>query len=269
MPYSANLYGIRSKRGVVMAGLWFMSDISRFVSKAGFVNVTRPKGHKAFFRNGKRVYTFAYIVSGCMRYDISGQKQVTAIAGTLLFIPKAVEYKAEYLEDESTVKVLTFDFTADPTDQLFQRPFNITSHRIKEVFDTIDHQNGINSMYLVSRLYKLFWLLGEMNVSTDKRFQRLFSAIQHIEQNYSDNVKISEYAKMSGMSESNFRKQFKQCTGMSPIDYRNSVRLNIANKLIQSKEYTVSEAAYFVGFNNMSFFYEAYKRQFGIGKIKE
>ena len=49
-------------------------------------------------------------------------------------------------------------------------------------------------------------------------------------------------------------------TGKSPIEYRNTVRIAAAKRLIKTGELTVSEAAYLVGFNNMSFFYEAYNK---------
>ena len=62
------------------------------------------------------------------------------------------------------------------------------------------------------------------------------------------------------MSESNFRKLFKEYTGKSPIEYRNLIRISEVKKMIDSGEFTVSEAAYLVGFNNMSFFYEVYNK---------
>ena len=71
---------------------------------------------------------------------------------------------------------------------------------------------------------------------------------------------LSYYAGMCNMSESNFRKIFKECTGKSPIEFRNMLRIEEAKKLIDSGEFTVEEAAWYVGFNNMSFFYELYRR---------
>ena len=62
------------------------------------------------------------------------------------------------------------------------------------------------------------------------------------------------------MSESNFRKLFRENIGKSPIEYRNHIRIMEFEKLISSGEFTVSEAAYVVGFNNMSFFYEVYHK---------
>ena len=65
---------------------------------------------------------------------------------------------------------------------------------------------------------------------------------------------------MCNMSETNFRKLFKEFTGKTPIEYRNMLRITEVCKMIESGEYTVSEAAYATGFNNMAFFYEVYNR---------
>jgi AraC-like DNA-binding protein len=61
------------------------------------------------------------------------------------------------------------------------------------------------------------------------------------------------------MSESNLRLLFKEFTGSSLIEYRNRIRITEARKLIDSGEFSVAEAAYLVGFNNMSFFYDQMK----------
>ena len=74
------------------------------------------------------------------------------------------------------------------------------------------------------------------------------------------NNKLSYYAELCNMSESNFRRLFKDYTGKSLIDYRNSLRLLAVQKMIDSGELSISEAAYLAGFNNMSFFYKLYHR---------
>ena len=58
------------------------------------------------------------------------------------------------------------------------------------------------------------------------------------------------------MSESNFRKLFKEYTGKTPIEYRNKIRIDEVVKLLEIGEFAVAEAAYCAGFNNMSFFYQ-------------
>ena len=65
------------------------------------------------------------------------------------------------------------------------------------------------------------------------------------------------------MSEANFRRLFREFLGVSPIDYRNDIRLTHAKNKRQSGEYNVSEAAYKSGFTNLSFFIRLYKKKYG------
>ena len=71
------------------------------------------------------------------------------------------------------------------------------------------------------------------------------------------------------MSEANFRRRFREYIGVSPIDYRNDIRLTHAKNKLQSGEYNVSEAAYESGFTNLSFFIRLYKKKYGHTPKKE
>ena len=77
--------------------------------------------------------------------------------------------------------------------------------------------------------------------------------IRYINDHYNENRRVSEYAAMAYVSESHFRKLFLSATGMTPIEYRNNLRLKFASEMI-CEGYTVSEAAEAVGFNSVSFY---------------
>ena len=93
-----------------------------------------------------------------------------------------------------------------------------------------------------------------------QKYQKLLPALWELKQQYFKNEKISYYAELCSMSESNFRKLFKEYTGNNPITYRNLIRISAVQTLLNTGEATISEAAYLVGFNNMSFFYQVYNK---------
>ncbi len=93
-----------------------------------------------------------------------------------------------------------------------------------------------------------------------KKYIKLLPAISEIKLKYTESKKLSHYAEMCDMSQSNFRRLFKEYTGKTFIEYRNVIRIFAAKAMIDSGEFSVSEAAYLSGFNNMSFFYEIYNR---------
>jgi AraC-like DNA-binding protein len=123
---------------------------------------------------------------------------------------------------------------------------------IEEAEAEYSARNVINVNYYLSYFYKLIYLLQESSEAA-KDILNIVPVIRYIDKNYSNSLKVSELAKMAGMSESAFRKAFNIYTGMSPIEYRNSLRIRHAEELLLSGA-SISEAARSVGFNNITFF---------------
>lgn len=72
--------------------------------------------------------------------------------------------------------------------------------------------------------------------------------------------KLSRIALMSG---SKLKKRFKEVYGMKLYEFYNHNRLSKAKKWIESGETNVKEAAYRIGFSNLSNFSKAFKKEFG------
>jgi AraC-like DNA-binding protein len=71
-------------------------------------------------------------------------------------------------------------------------------------------------------------------------------------------------AASAGMSIPSFCRRFKQKTGMTFVEYLNSVRINNAKKLLQQSKMYVDDIAYECGFNSISFFNRKFKEQTGM-----
>lgn len=74
----------------------------------------------------------------------------------------------------------------------------------------------------------------------------------------------SELAKKLWLSESQTYRKIKAITGKSTAIFIRSVRLQKAKELIKTSDRTISEIAYDVGFNNISWFSRTFKEEFGI-----
>lgn len=99
-----------------------------------------------------------------------------------------------------------------------------------------------------------------LTLPEEKKYRKILPAVEELRTKFYENQKISYYASLCNMSESNFRKLFKEYTSLSPLDFRNHIRMDEVKKMTASGEYSVSEAAFKAGFNNMSFFYELYRK---------
>ena len=115
-------------------------------------------------------------------------------------------------------------------------------------------------LFLASKIYELLHHIESQMILTPSKYLKLLPAIKEIQQYYFKNEKISYYSNLCDMSEPNFRRLFKDYTGLSPIEYRNTVRISNVKRLLASGEFKMNEIAYLVGFNNMAFFYESYNK---------
>ncbi len=81
-----------------------------------------------------------------------------------------------------------------------------------------------------------------------------------VQANFDKPITLEQVGQLCGMSESGLRHKFKAHTGMSLLDYRNSVRIGIAKQLLQQTDWPVSEIALETGFNDISFFNRVFKQ---------
>jgi len=75
---------------------------------------------------------------------------------------------------------------------------------------------------------------------------------------------LTEISGKIGMSRSKFFRYFKMVFGHSPMDHLRDHRLQTARQLLLQGGNSVSEVAFAVGFNNLSYFSKAFFAQFGI-----
>lgn len=61
-----------------------------------------------------------------------------------------------------------------------------------------------------------------------------------------------------------FYKKIKSITGYQPVELIRMMRLKKAAKFIETGEFTVSEVAYMVGYNDIRYFSTSFKKQFGV-----
>lgn len=242
-----------------MEDIRFDGNLNCKITDVGYISVVRNKGFSFSFKQGKPKHTFLYLVSGKMEYNFGKEGKTVVEAGQLLYIPRFLSYDATYIKDGTTTKTIVFD---DENEWFLGigKPFVKKSVEISSVFDTITAENMRNAVFLFAKTYELIYLLQNETVSIPKKYKQLVPAIEQINNRYFENHKISYYAEFCNMSESNFRKLFKEYTGRTPIEYRNGIRIAEVKKMLDSGEFTVAEAAYTAGFNNMSFFYEVYNK---------
>lgn len=119
-------------------------------------------------------------------------------------------------------------------------------------------------------LFALFFALytsysdKKRSPSTGKNIEKLKSVIKYVELNYASPMTIAQMADLAGFSESHFMKYFKNTMGVPFTSYLNSYRLTMAGRLLLQSDDTILSIATEVGFDNLSYFNRAFKKQYGM-----
>lgn len=85
--------------------------------------------------------------------------------------------------------------------------------------------------------------------------------VEHLDDS---SLSIPEMAKALGYGRNKFQKHMRETAGVSPVEFIRSVRLLEAKTMLQQSGLSISEVAYAVGFNNLSYFTRSFKNEFGM-----
>ena len=240
------------------------------LSGIDFLNVKRKKGYSFFCPEGREKNGFIFVKRGKLSYVFQNEEigELEISAGDVLFVPKGEIYSTVYTEDDTTIIIADFDIERGSLPPLLLSPKLIPNYPVDRQFEGIfDSSYPVldeNRSYFCSyKAYEIIWKAISCLQAENPMLSRLAPAINDINRSFCEQKKISYYAELCGMSESGFRRAFREHTSTSPIEYRNNIRLEEARKLIEIGDYRVEEAARAVGFLNTSFFCRLYKKHFG------
>ena len=111
-------------------------------------------------------------------------------------------------------------------------------------------------------LYLLDRVLTDARRHTDIRYP-IHRGVRALTDEWDKNEPIGKYAALCGLSESYFYALFKQSIGVSPVEYRNRIRIDTARGLLESTSLSIEEIALSVGFDTPFYFSRVFKRIMG------
>ncbi|MGW6932440.1 AraC family transcriptional regulator [Lentzea sp. NPDC054927] len=98
--------------------------------------------------------------------------------------------------------------------------------------------------------------------SQDSSLSHIAKAVKWIRENFAESFKVENVARIAGMSESAFYRNFQAVTAMSPIQFQKQIRLQEARLLLATNR-DVTTVSHRVGYDSPSQFSREYRRQFG------
>lgn len=169
-------------------------------------------------------------------------------------------------------------FQSDLTIHQFQNNFDTTKISIepliKSFIDSInfmlDNPSVADENLIITKLKELLLLLSksENSNSINSFVNSLFVPYEYdfndiIQKNIYSNLSIQELAHLSNLSLATFKRKFTELYKASPAKYILEKKLEKSVHLLQFKTKQISEVAYECGFETVSNFDKAFKRQFG------
>lgn len=100
--------------------------------------------------------------------------------------------------------------------------------------------------------------------SYKKNYSRINPAFEYINKNFTSDIKLEKLAELCNISSYHFCRLFKKLTTISPIKYINEYRINRAELLLKTSDFSVTQISYSVGFKDESYFSRCFKQSKGI-----
>lgn len=82
-----------------------------------------------------------------------------------------------------------------------------------------------------------------------------------IADHYQEPAPVAAMVRLSGLPERSFKRRFQQATGMAPLEYVHTLRLEEAKQMLESGDAPVEAIANEVGYEDAGFFSRLFKRQ--------
>ncbi len=225
-------------------------------------------------QNGRCFDGFLFIHEGEAVFNL-GSKTYKAEHDELVYIPYGSRYKMQYVANKNVFtlvdcRLLDGDGNAVRLFEEITVLRSIADKRIKSVIEELRfYANDAGSLGYFKRKELVFNLLGiifdnaSSHDSNDRMYTQLLKGEELLKRTYLSSLPVIEYAKASNLSESGFRALFFRKYGMSPIKYRNLLRINRAVALLNKGEYSVKEVCFECGFENIGYFCRYYKKIIG------
>lgn len=190
------------------------------------------------------------------------------------FVTKQNNFEAFifFIDDQLIKKFLLVNSTKQDKNKIKSTILKTkVSHQITQYIQSLSQvykkSKKINALLEIKVLE--FLLLLELQENSQPLISSLINPIkkrnisEFMEENYLSNLKVSDYATLTGRSESSFNRDFKRFFGTTPKKWLITKRLSKSHELLSNTELNVTQVAMKVGYENVSHFIDAYKKTYG------
>lgn len=233
----------------------------------------RPKGRLDF--------QIIYIASGTghFHFDSPDNETIVPAGNIVLYRPKEFQ-KYEYYGEDKT-EVYWIHFTGNDVKNILRKygfedqkhVFHVgSSMEYERVFKRIIaelQRRQLDYEEMLPLLFRHLLITFERELKREHILKNEYLdremdlAAAYFNEHYNQNINIDEYAHSRGMSISWFIRSFKRYTGQTPMQFILSIRINNAQTLLETTQYSINEVASIVGYDNQLYFSRLFRKQKG------
>lgn len=218
---------------------------------------------------------FVAIFQGTLTIN-SGARRLELNEGDILYIPEGIHYSAVW-EGAPHVEYYNLNVISNSYDSsvssggfALQKVDDLSNsealEEIKKIFLLMQTEERVKKIEALG-LYYLFYAkaLPLLKTAESPKYSSvLIKALDYIEKNYRENFSISDLSCICFVSESRLHHIFTDKLGITPIKYRNQIRIERAAHDLRSTAMSIDDIAFSHGFNSATYFRETFKDYTGL-----
>lgn len=254
----------------ICEGKYYVQQMVVSASKITSVKSICKKGEKIMDR-------LFYITKGVFHIRENGCDEIIAPEGRMIYLPADVEYTA-YWEQPDIASYIAFNYSLY---NISGTPLHLSDQitvvandkngdiykLLKECINTYIQNEKYAALSLQSHFLKLIYTIikgqNRTAIKKDKNSSEIYKAIIYLEDNYMFEITTEQLAEMCNVSVTTFRRMFKKYKQISPMKYKQKLRMTHAKNMLESGVYNVSEVAEIMGCTDLSHFNRQYSAEFG------
>ncbi len=255
---------------------FYRSDLKLSYLSAMFQNHDVTLRYDAYESSPRPDSGFMVLLSD-IEMTYSGEDfEVKLKKGDIIYLPQGAKYIMKHTKPKEPTRIrsclLNFilEDSAGAAPVFSDRPMLLSAEKSRNAATVImdiatELSKTEKSPFKIKALfYTLANSLIGSGVETSAYYHPIRDGIKYLEKNWNRDIKISEVAARCGVSETYFRRLFVKWAGVSPVEYRNTLRISHAKALLSRRSASIAEVAYAVGFDDQFYFSRIFKKLVGI-----
>lgn len=224
--------------------------------------------------NGRPDYLLFYVAKGSEHLFLDCEIKLTE-GSFVIFRPFEKQVHIQKSQKMSEFYYVHFNapenfdlFGFESSTPYFNKPSAKITDLFEEIIDELQTKQTMYEEICTAKLFSIFLMLKRKCEKATNPFgqhsDKISFIIQNMNKEYKENRSLEDYAKMCCMSKYHFLRVFKDITGCSPIEYRNSIRLEHAKELLCESDQTINAISESVGYTSNAYFCNIFKMKYGI-----